>query len=128
MKWYHFWVKGPYVDMEDYLEMPDEVAASEVLLKKDFKYWLAVRELSADLTGAKKGYEPARRPPVPWLIDKAVSLKEEAKIMVEKAKRYRELAEDKGGRRADSQVNWLAGTLFSEEKRAQPADRRKVKK
>lgn len=128
MKWYHFWVKGPNVDIEEYLEMPDEVAASEVLIKKDFKYWLAVRALSSDLAGAKKGCKPARRPPVPWLIDKAVSLKEEAKVMVEKAKRYKELAEDKGGRRTPSQVEWLAGTLFSEEKRADPADRRKVKK
>lgn len=127
MKWYHFWVKGPHVDMEEYLEMPDEVAASEVLIKKDFKYWLAIRELSADLTGAKKGYAPARRPPVPWLIDKAASLKEEAKIMVERAKRYKELAEDKGGRRTESQVSWLAGTLFSEENREVP-DRRKGKK
>ena len=128
MKWYHFWVKGRNVDFEEYLEMPDEVSASEVLIKNEFKYWLAIRALSSDLGGAKKGYESARRPPVPWLIDKAASLKEEARIMVEKANRYKELAEDKGGRRAPSQVDWLAGTLFSEEKRTEPADRRKVKK
>jgi len=127
MKWYHLWVKGPFVDIEEYLEMPDPVAESDVLLKKEFGGWIALHALFCDLSRSKKGCEPVRRPPVGWLIDKAVSLKGEAKLLVEKAARYKALAEDKGGRREKHQVDWLAGTLFSQEKREVP-DRRKGKK
>jgi hypothetical protein len=127
MKWYRLWVKGPHIEEEEYLEMPDPVAESEVLLRREFNGWLALRALGSDLKGSKKGYEPVRRPPVGWLVDKAVSLKGEAKLLAEKAARYKALAEDKGGRREKSQVEWLAGTLFSEENREVP-DRRKGKK
>lgn len=127
MKWYRFWVKSSDVDIQDYLEIPDQVAASPALLKKEFSGWVALRALGANLRRCKKGYEDARRPPVGWLIEKAATLKEQAKIMAEKASRYKALAEDKGGRREPSQVTWLAGTLFSDQKR-EAADRRKGKK
>lgn len=127
MKWFRFWMKSEHVDIQEYLEIPDEVAASQKLLKMEFEHWVAVRALSVDMAGCKKNFEFVQRPPVGWLIDKAANLKEEAKILKEKADRYNVLAADKGGRREETQMKWLAGSLFAEQKRVKP-DRRKGKK
>lgn len=124
MKWFRFWSKSKADgNFEDYFEIPDEVAESKKLLEIEFNAW------RAKFAGHSKnvGHEAIRRPPVPWLLDKAGSLKKEADLLIERMKLYKQLAGDKGGRREETAVMWLAGSLFAEQKREKP-DRRKGKK
>jgi hypothetical protein len=125
MKWYHFWIRSlSGVECQDYLEMPEKVAASPKLMAIEWEAWRA-RMIGSELT-EKSHHKPVRRPPVEWLKDKASSLTEEAKILAEKAARYRDLSDDNGGRRTKTQLHWLAGSVISEQKRV-GKERRTVK-
>lgn len=124
MKWYHFWIRSlSGVEREDYLEMPDKVAESEKLMAIEWEDW-RVRMIGHELT-EKFHHKPVRRPPVDWLKDKAASLTEEAKILAEKAAKYRDLADDNGGRRTKNPLHWLGGSVISKQKRKKK-ERRKV--
>lgn len=122
MKWHRLCLmKGGEMFLEDFVEMPDLVAADPVLFEIEVAAW---RRKWGTEDGCAFGVEAVDRPPSKWLREKASSLKMEAKLLAQRAESYLDLAEDNGGRRRKNPLTWLGGSVISEQKRGKK-DRRK---